>query len=350
MNAPSIETTELRPRVAIVSDGSASAARSGHFDARAVLPRLRARADLFDQLVEINAVPICVEFHNVDHLVDEVAALAGGYRGVLLAEIASPRCLIVRERLGRQVSVPVVHEAHEPAAVVIFAAVCNALTLVGTAIDDAKVVVAGTGATHVAVANLFQAYGIAVTLVMPEPSARLHLKIVTEYLDGVRLSVERTPEASFAGADVLIAGPLSSPLDDALARMAPQPIVMLLDSNVEGMRIARVQADEGRIAVLATQSSELPNWLDSTLVYPGAMRGLTDVGAASFTPGMQIAAALSLARLVEVGRHPQTILPEARDPRAASAVAGAIRAATTVSARHDARPTPGDAPTALSTR
>lgn len=133
-----IETTDRRHRVAIVSDGSSSISARGGLSEPGVLPQLHARAALFDQLAEIDAIPMCVQIRNVDRLVNELATLTSGYPGVLLAEMASPRCLIVRERLGRCLSAPVVNEIGEPAAVVVLAAVCNALAVVGTTTRDAE--------------------------------------------------------------------------------------------------------------------------------------------------------------------------------------------------------------------
>jgi malate dehydrogenase (oxaloacetate-decarboxylating) len=324
-NATMTVTTARRHRIAVVSDASSDVAAGPGVDIPALLARLHTRAALFDQLAGIHAVPMCVEIRNLDRLVNGLVTVTNGFRGVFLSEIASPRSLILCGRLGRCLDVPVVHEAREPAAIVVLAALCNALAAVGTPTRDAKVVVVGADATQLAIANLLHAHGLAVTLVMSEASARLHLEMQAEFLEGVQLHVGEDKTPLLTGADVLVASELSISLDAALARMAPRPVVFLLDSTAEWMNAAHTRAQQGRIAVLATRTSHLPNRLDWALAYPGTLRGMVDVGAANLTLEMQRAAGLALARAVNVGGDADAILPTVTAAHG-SAVADAIRA------------------------
>jgi len=319
-------TPDARPSVvAILSDGSGACSSIGALDRRGVLPRLRARKALLQRFAGLDAEPVSIEIRDVARLADEVVAATAAYDAVLLAEIASPRALVLQQMLAERLEVPVVHDAREPAGMVILATVWNALVALGKHAEESRVVVSGLDATAVEAANLLHELGMQVEVHADHAAGPTHLEIVAAQLRCAGPIVESTAAASAAETDVLIGGSFPGGLSRWLPGMTRDSVVVLLDTSAEELSAAQVRADAGQIGALATRFSALPNWLDWALTYPGVLRGLLTTGSRRLTPAAQLAGARALAGLVDIGPRARHLIPRATRAPATEAVVAAIR-------------------------
>lgn len=302
------ELTARASTIALVSDGTAFSGR-GELRPLVALPSLERRAVLLEQRVDLSAVPLLSDFRSVDSLVDGVVHISSGFAAVCLADIAAPRCIAVKERLAARLDIPVVHDAQEPAAIVVLGALHNALRVVGKALASARIVVRGAGPAATATVRLLDAAGAAYQ--------------TTPGSDASGTRQHQVP--SVQGADALITTGHDVDLDRVIDQMAADPIVFLLDDHVEQTVRAALSK---RVAVLATRSPDDANWLDWGLVYPGVLRGLLDHHARELTTEMQLSAARLLSQGVGALLSRKILLPRADDPDVVASICSAIRVET----------------------
>jgi malate dehydrogenase (oxaloacetate-decarboxylating) len=319
--------------VAVVSDGSAVLGL-GNLGPAPSLPVLEGKALLFKELGDVNAFPIALATQDADSIVAAVQAFAPVFGGINLEDIAAPRCFTVESRLAELLDIPVFHDDQHGTAVVVLAALLNALRVVSKQLADIRIVVLGCGAAGSAVIRLMLAAGARdvvgvdrVGILRPDlPHLEPHLLAVAAISNPRRLC--GSLQEALTGADVFIgasAGGLVQRSD--LELMAPGPIVFAL-ANPDP-EIAPESAD-GIAAVIATGRSDYPNQINNVLCFPGFFRGLLDSGARRVTEAMKLAAATAIADLAaHAGLHPEHILPAVLNREVAPAVAAAVRQAAT---------------------
>jgi len=321
--------TVKRNSVAVVTDGSAVLGL-GNIGPYAALPVMEGKAALFKRFAGIDAWPVCLDTQDTDEIVRTVQVIAPAFGGINLEDISAPRCFEVERRLRALLDIPVFHDDQHGTAIVVLAALANALRVVGKKLGTVRIVMSGAGAAGTAVLRLLLASGASDVVVCDEKGA-LHLG--RPGLDGnLRWVAEHTNQAGYRGdlagavrgADVFIG--LSAPRILAgrdVAAMNDGAIVFAL-ANPE----PEVDPDDAHqhAAVVATGRSDYPNQINNVLAFPGVFRGLLDAQSRMVTDDMLIAAARALAGVVSPGElGPHYIIPSVFNASVSSAVAAAVR-------------------------
>jgi malate dehydrogenase (oxaloacetate-decarboxylating) len=315
--------------VAIVTDGTAVLGL-GDIGPEAALPVMEGKAALFKRFAGVDAWPVCLATKDVDEIVETVQRIAPVYGGINLEDISAPRCFEVEDRLRESLDIPVFHDDQHGTAIVVLAALHNALRIVDKRLEDLTVAMSGAGAAGVAIARLLTREGVGELVVADR---RGILDPATEGLDPTKrwLAEETNPNRrhgdlrdAVRGADVFVgvSGPdVLEPAD--LDEMAEDPIVFAL-ANPDP-EVDPVGARE-RAAVVATGRSDHPNQINNVLAFPGIFRGALDARARFITEDMKVAAARAIADVVaEEQLRPEHVIPSVFDERVAPAVAEAVR-------------------------
>jgi malate dehydrogenase (oxaloacetate-decarboxylating) len=323
--------TIKRNTVAVVTDGSAVLGL-GNIGPLAALPVMEGKAALFKQFAGIDAFPICLDTQDPDEIVRTVRVLAPVFAGINLEDISAPRCFEIEARLREQLDIPVFHDDQHGTAIVVLAALVNALQVVGKDLARVRIVMSGAGAAGRAVAGLLTAAG-ATDIVAADVDGVLHPGR-GDLTGPARWFVEHTNprgvtgalRPALAGADVFIG--VSAPRvisGDDVATMADDAVVFAL-ANPE----PEVDPDEAArtAAVVATGRSDFPNQINNVLAFPGVFRGLLDAHSTAVTTGLLLAAARALAATVPAEElNAAYIVPSVFHPGVAEAVAAAVRRA-----------------------
>ena len=320
--------TIKRNSVAVVTDGSAVLGL-GDIGPQAAMPVMEGKAALFKKFADVDAWPICLDTKDVDEIVRTVQLIAPGFGGINLEDIAAPRCFEIERRLRELLDIPVFHDDQHGTAVVVLAALINALRLVKKNAEDLRVVMIGAGAAGVAVSRLLMKSGVQDIILFDSKGAI--------YKGRPNLDEERTALAEITNprghtgtiaealvdADVFIG--LSQPnliTGDDISRMAHDSIVFALANPepeidpVEAAKYARV---------VATGRSDYPNQINNVLAFPGIFRGMLDGGSHKITDEALIAAARAIASVVtDEALSAIYIVPSVFDPSVAPAVAEAV--------------------------
>jgi malate dehydrogenase (oxaloacetate-decarboxylating) len=322
--------------VAVVSDGTAVLGL-GDIGPEAAMPVMEGKALLFKEFGGVDAWPICLATKDTDAIVATVQAIAPGFGGINLEDISAPRCFEIEARLRETLDIPVFHDDQHGTAIVVLAALTNALRVVGKPIDAVKIVVTGAGAAGVAVTDILLAAGARRIVVCDHGGA---IRRGREGLNPVKQALaERTnpddehgsADDVLAGADVYIGLSVPGAVSAAgIATMHDDAIVFAMANPTP--EIAPEELPEGKTAVVATGRSDYPNQINNVLAFPGVFRGALDVRASAITEGMKVAAGQAIAAVIkpeELG--PEYVIPSVfnRDvaPLVAAAVAEAAEAA-----------------------
>jgi malate dehydrogenase (oxaloacetate-decarboxylating) len=321
--------TIKRNCVAVVTDGSAVLGL-GNLGPEGALPVMEGKAMLFKEFGGVDAFPICLKTQDVDEIVETVERISPVFGGINLEDISAPRCFSIEERLQESLDIPVFHDDQHGTAVVVLAALYNALRIVDKRLDELKVVVAGTGAAGVACTKMLLAAGAHEVVGVDRHGA---IYAGREPLEtGIkRWYAEHTNQAGLRGglADVIdgadvflgVSGPGLLTESD-VARMAHQPVVFALANPDPEIRPELV---EGLVAVIATGRSDYPNQINNVLAFPGIFRGVLDSGAPAITEPMKLAAAQAIADIVTPEElQPEYVIPSVFNRAVAPAVAAAI--------------------------
>jgi malate dehydrogenase (oxaloacetate-decarboxylating) len=323
----SYDYTWVANTVAIVTDGTAVLGL-GDIGPTAAMPVMEGKAVLFKQFGGVDGVPICLDTTDTDEIVETVARLAPSFGGINLEDISAPRCFEIEQRLKDRLDIPVFHDDQHGTAVVVLAALENALRLTGRTMGDARVVISGAGAAGVAVARILLAAGVTDLAVVDRKGV---LNSAREDLTPVKLSLARDTADNtgregrlvdtLAGADVFIGVSGGSVPEEAVAQMAPDAIIFgLANPNPE----VHPDIAHRHARVVATGRSDYPNQINNVLAFPGIFRGAFDARATSITEGMKLAAADALADLVGAELSEAYVIPSPFDPRVGPAVAAAV--------------------------
>lgn len=324
----SYQLTRRWNTVAVITDGTAVLGL-GDIGPEAGMPVMEGKCLLFKEFADIDAIPLCVRSKDTDEIVNAVSLFAGSFGGINLEDIAAPRCFEIERRLKERCDIPVFHDDQHGTAVVVLAAVMNALKCVGKKLGDCTVVISGAGSAGSAIAKLLHAGG-AGDIIMSDRQGIIckgqELSAAFEELADFTNSGRRTGTLADAmkGADVFIgvsAGGIVSP--EMVASMAKDAVVMAMANPTP--EIMPDEALRAGAAVVGTGRSDYPNQINNVLAFPGIFRGALDVRASDINESMKLAAAKAIAGLVsESELSTEYIIPEAFDPRVGKAVAAAV--------------------------
>jgi malate dehydrogenase (oxaloacetate-decarboxylating) len=321
--------TIKRNTVAVVTDGSAVLGL-GNIGPAAALPVMEGKAALFKRFADVDAWPVCLDTQDVDEIVRTVQLIAPVYGGINLEDISAPRCFEVEARLRELLDIPVFHDDQHGTAIVVLAALRNALKLVKKDLSSVKIVLSGVGAAGNAIARLLTLNG-ASNIVGFNVNGVIHSQMQSD--DSMQQwFIEHSNPHNFkgsigeamAGADVFIGVSAPNVLTEAdVASMAKGSIVFALanpDPEIDPA-IARKYA-----AVVATGRSDQPNQINNVLAFPGIFRGLLDANAHKISDQMLVAAAEAIADCVSPDQlNTSFIVPSVFDPNVVKAVAAAVK-------------------------
>ena len=317
--------------VAVVTDGSAVLGL-GNIGALAGMPVMEGKCALFKAFAGVDAVPVCLATQDTEEIIATVRNIAPSYGGINLEDISAPRCFEIERRLKAELDIPVFHDDQHGTAVVLSAALINALKVVKKDISTARIVINGAGSAGVAIAEFLLLSGAGDLVVCDKAGV---IGDSDEFNPVQReLSRRTNPRGvkgklsdAVAGADVFIGVSVAGALSEADVRsMAKDAVVFAMANPVP--EIDPSAAKRAGARVVATGRSDHPNQINNVLAFPGIFRGALDARAKDITDDMQLAAARAIAGLVsDEELSGDYILPRAFDPRIAPAVARAVAAA-----------------------
>ena len=318
--------------VAVISDGSAVLGL-GNIGAEAGIPVMEGKCVLFKRFGNVDAFPLCVRSKEVDDIVNTVKLLAGSFGGVNLEDISAPRCFEIERRLKEVCDIPIFHDDQHGTAVVVLAAMINALKIVKKDIKDIKVVTSGAGAAGIAIIKLLVSMGLKKVVMCDRTGAIYEGRegLNSEKIEMAKITNQAKEKGTLAdvikGADVFIG--VSAPgtvTAEMVKSMAPNPILFPMANPVP--EINHVEAKEAGAAVVGTGRSDYPNQINNVLAFPGIFRGALDVRARDINDEMKVAAAYAIASLVsDEELNAEYIIPNAFDPRVGKTVAAAVKEA-----------------------
>ncbi|HZQ16379.1 MAG TPA: NAD-dependent malic enzyme [Gaiellaceae bacterium] len=323
--------TTKQHMVAVVTDGSAVLGL-GDIGPEAALPVMEGKAMLFKEFGDIDAFPICLSVRSTDEIVAAVKAIAPGFGGINLEDIAAPRCFEIEERLREELDIPVFHDDQHGTAIVVLAALLNALRVVGKRLEDVKIVTTGAGAAGTAVTKTLLRAG-ARTIVGCDEGGALYRgreglnAAKQEYAELTNPDNRRgSADEVLEGADVFVGLSVPGAITRAgVERMADAPIVFALANPRPEID---PEAIEDLAAVIATGRSDYPNQINNVLAFPGVFRGALAVRARGITGEMEVAAAHALAAVIpEDELAADYVVPSVFDRAVAPAVARAVSGA-----------------------
>ena len=312
--------------VAIVTDGSAVLGL-GNIGGMAGMPVMEGKAALFKRFGGVDGFPICLSTQNTEEIIAAVRAIAPTFGGINLEDISAPRCFEIEERLERELDIPVFHDDQHGTAIVVTAALINALKIVGKEMKDIKVALSGPGAAGTAIIKMLQHCGVKNIVACDSRGIIFRGR---ERLDAHKTLLAQTtnPEntsGSLAdavrGADVFVG--VSAPgilTAEMVKTMAEKPVIFAMANPVP--EIGYEEALAAGAAVVGTGRSDFPNQINNVLAFPGIFRGALDCGAREINYDMKTAAAAAIAELVLPEQlSPEYIIPDPFDPRVAENVA-----------------------------
>lgn len=321
--------TRRHNTVAVISDGTAVLGL-GDIGPEASMPVMEGKCVLFKEFADVDAIPLCVRSKDVDEIVRTVYLLSGSFGGINLEDIAAPRCFEIERRLKEICDIPVFHDDQHGTAVVVAAALINALKLAKKRIEDIKLVVNGAGSAGVAISNHLLNMGLK-NLVLVDKQGILNVddEEINDMQRGIlrRVNVKRdkgTLKEAMKEADVFIGVSAPNIVTKEMVKSMNKDAVVFAMAN-PNPEILPEEAKEAGALVVGTGRSDYKNQINNVLAFPGIFRGALDVRATDITEEMKVAASKALAELVsEEELSVDYILPDAFDKRVSKQVAKAV--------------------------
>ena len=324
------EYTSKRNLVAVITDGSAVLGL-GNIGPEAAIPVMEGKAILFKQFANVDAIPLSINTQDPDELVKHIAALAPSFGGINLEDISAPRCFEIEKRLQEILDIPVFHDDQHGTAIVVLAALYNALKVAGKSIESAKVVINGGGAAGLAIADMLLAAGVSDLKIvdkigiLSEDDTSLPPHHLAMAKRTNKTKQKGTLEDAVKGADVFIG--VSAPgvlKPEWVKTMAEKSIIFAMANPTP-----EIFPDEAKAAgayIVGTGRSDYPNQINNVLAFPGIFRGALDARAKNITLAMQLAAAKGLANIITPEKlSVDCILPNAFEPNVAKVVAKSVK-------------------------
>ena len=317
--------------VAVVTDGTAVLGL-GNIGPKAAMPVMEGKAMLFKEFADIDAWPICLDTTDTEEIIRIVKAIAPGFGGINLEDIAAPRCFEIEQRLREELEIPVFHDDQHGTAVVTTAALINALKVVGKNVEKIKVIVSGAGAAGIACTKMIMHLGVK-NLIVCDSKGALHSKRTNLNPSKNWIAENSNPEKEsgslkevIAGADVFLG--VSAPNiigQKDVKNMAKDPIVFAM-SNPD----PEISPEEASpfAAVMATGRSDYPNQINNVLCFPGIFRGALDCRSSTINEEMKLAAAHAIAGVVDDAHlNADYIIPSVFDTTVAKKISESVQAA-----------------------
>jgi malate dehydrogenase (oxaloacetate-decarboxylating) len=329
--------TIKRNAVAVVTDGSAVLGL-GDIGPAAALPVMEGKAVLFKEFAGVDAFPICLATRDPDEIVRAVQLLAPGFGGINLEDISAPRCFEIERRLRETLDIPVFHDDQHGTAIVVLAALRNALRVVDKRLEEVRIVTTGCGAAGMAVTQILQGAGARWIVGCDEGGAlyrgrRGLTDAKTRYAEATNPeNLRGSADELLAGADVFIGVSVPGAVSvDGIRQMADRAIVFALANPTPEVD---PEAVEGLAEVIATGRSDYPNQINNVLAFPGVFRGALDAQATAIDDAMEFAAAEAIAGTIPAEElAADYIVPSVFNRAVGPAVAAAVAAAARDSGR-----------------
>ncbi len=319
--------------VAVVSDGSAVLGL-GNIGAKAAMPVMEGKAVLFKEFGGVNAVPICLDTQDTEEIIKAVKWIAPGFGGINLEDISAPRCFEIEERLKKELDIPVFHDDQHGTAIVVLAAIINALKITGKKKEECKIVVNGAGAAGIAISKLLLRYGFK-NLILCDRSGIISKDRDQSKLNWIKkemLEVTNLENKSgslgdaLVGADIFVGVSAPKSVTQEMVRSMNKDAIIFAMANP----VPEIMPDEAKEAgarVVGTGRSDFPNQINNVIAFPGIFKGALESRAPQITEEMKLAIAEKLASLVPADKlNEDFIIPEAFAPGVAEAVAEAVKA------------------------
>ena len=323
------ELTRRWNMVAVITDGTAVLGL-GDIGPEAGMPVMEGKCVLFKEFGDVDAFPICVRTKDVDEIVKTVYNISGSFGGINLEDIGAPRCFEIERRLKEICDIPIFHDDQHGTAVVVSAALINAMKLTNRNLGECKAVINGAGAAGIAIAKLLMSLGLKDVIMCDRTGAICEGR---DMLDASKAEIAKitnrgmvtgTLADAMKGTDIFIG--VSAPgvvTEDMVRSMNPDPIVLPMANPTPEIMPDLAKAAGAKI--VGTGRSDFPNQINNVLAFPGIFRGALDVRASAITENMKIAAAYAIASLVSDDElNPDYILPHAFDKRIKDTVANAV--------------------------
>lgn len=315
--------------VAVITDGTAVLGL-GDIGPEAGMPVMEGKCALFKTFADVDAFPLCIRSKDVDEIVNCVKLISGSFGGINLEDISAPRCIEIERRLKEECDIPVFHDDQHGTAVVVLAAVLNALKVVGKDITEIKAVVNGAGSAGMAIARLLVSRGLK-NLIMCDKYGSLYRGNEQMNDEQAKLAELTNPENldvnlkdALKNADLFIGVSAPNILTEEMVKsMATDPVIFAMANPTP--EIMPDIAKKAGARVIGTGRSDFPNQINNVLAFPGIFRGALDVRATDINDEMKIAASEAIASIIRDDElNEEMIIPDAFDERVARNVARAV--------------------------
>ena len=304
--------------VAVVTDGTAVLGL-GDIGPEAAMPVMEGKAVLFKAFGNVDAFPICLATKDTEEIIETVKRIAPVFGGINLEDISAPRCFEIERRLEEELDIPVFHDDQHGTAIVVTAALLNALKLTGKKMEEVRVVLNGPGSAGTAIAKMLLHAGVKHMLICDKEG------ILAEGRENMLPhTTELARLTNPVGADVFVGVSAANILKPEMVRTMNRDAIVFAMANPTP-EISYEEAVAAGVRIIATGRSDYPNQINNVLVFPGIFRGALDARARDITYPMKLAAAYAIAGLIsETELREDYIIPSAFDKRVAKAVADAV--------------------------